>query len=79
MENFMDPGEKPQKKIGSFLILITMLALASFVLYTITFYIIESNPLMPLQFDFEIYALCLIITMVIVSIPSLIVHRMELD
>ena len=75
----MDSREKPEKKIGSSLILITMLALASFVLYTITFYIIESNPLMPLQFDFEIYALCLIITMVIVSIPSLIVHRMEID
>jgi len=75
----MDPREKSEKKIGSSLILIIMLALASFVLYTITFYIIENNPLMPLQFDFAIYVLCLIITMVIVSIPSLIVHRMELD
>lgn len=78
MENSMDLTEKPEKKPGSSLMLIVMLALASFILYTIIYYFIESNPLLPLQFDFETYALCLIITMVIVSIPSLIIHKMGL-
>ena len=45
----MDLIEKPEKKPGSSLMLIVMLTLASFVLYTITYYFIESNPLLPLQ------------------------------
>ena len=79
----MDPMERPEKNsvssLVSSLIIIVMLATASFVLYMITYYIIESNPLLPLQFDFETYTLCLIVTMVIVSIPSLIVHKMGHD
>lgn len=75
----MDPLQEPEKTPDSSLMLIVMLALASLVLYTIAYYIIESNPLLPLQFDLKIYTLCLIITMVIVSIPSLIIHKMELD
>ena len=76
MENFMDLLERPEKESVSSILIIGMLATASFVLYMIMYYVIESNPLLPLQFDFETYALCLIITMVIVSIPSLIAHKM---
>jgi hypothetical protein len=76
MENLMDLLERPEKESVSSILIIGMLATASFVLYMITYYVIESNPLLPLQFDFETYALCLNITMVIVSIPSLIAHKM---
>lgn len=76
---FMDPIEQSANKSASSLIILVMLATASFVLYMITYYFIESNPLLPLQFDFATYALCLILTMVLVSIPSLIVHKMGLD
>jgi hypothetical protein len=79
MENLMDLLERPEKESVSSILIIGMLATASFVLYMITYYVIESNPLLPLQFDFETYALCLIITMVIVSIPSLIAHKMRLN
>jgi hypothetical protein len=68
-----------EKKPGSSLTLIITLALASFVLYTIIYYILEQNPLLPLQFSPAIYIICLIITMVIVSIPSLIIHKIKLD
>lgn len=71
----MDTVERPENKSVSSPIIIAMLTASSFVLYMITYYVIESNPLLPLQFDFETYASCLIITMVIVSIPSLIVHK----
>jgi hypothetical protein len=75
----MDLLERPEKESISSILIIGMLATASFVLYMITYYFIESNPLLPLQFDFETYALCLVITMVIVSIPSLIAHKMRLN
>lgn len=75
----MDPIITLEKKPGSSLTLIVTLALASFVLYTIIYYILEQNPLLPLQFNPAIYIMCLIITMVIVSIPSLIIHKIKLD
>lgn len=75
----MDPIITLKKKPGSSLTLIVTLALASFVLYTIIYYILEQNPLLPLQFNPAIYIICLIITMVIVSIPSLIIHKIKLD
>jgi hypothetical protein len=75
----MDPLEKSENKSASSLIIIVMLTTASFVLYMITYYFIESNPVLPLQFDFATYAICLIVTMVIVSIPSLVVYKMGLD
>lgn len=75
----MDPIITLGKKPGSSLTLIVTLALASFVLYTIIYYILEQNPLLPLQFNPAIYIMCLIITMVIVSIPSLIIHKIKLD
>jgi hypothetical protein len=67
------------KKSLSSLILIVTLALASFVLYSIIYYILEQNPLLPLEFDFAIYVICLAITIVFVSIPSLIVHKMKVN
>lgn len=79
MENFMDYFDKSENESPSSLMIVVMLATASFVLYMITYYVVESNPLLPLQFDFARYALCLIITMVIVSIPSLIFHKIKLD
>lgn len=73
----MDPLEKVENKSVPFLIIIEMLLTASLILYMITYYIIQSNPLLPLQFDFVIYVLCLIFTMAIVSIPSLIIHKIS--
>lgn len=75
----MDPIATLEKKVLSSLILIVTLALASFVLYSIIYYVLEQNPLSPLKFDLSIYVICLAITMILVSIPSLIVHKMKLD
>ena len=75
----MDLLERPEKESVSSILIIIMLATASFVLYMITYYVIESNPLLPIQFDFKTYAVCLIITVLFVSIPSLIAHKMGLD
>lgn len=75
----MDSVEKSVNESTSSLMIVVMLATSSFVLYMITYYVLESNTLLPLKFDFARYALCLIITMVIVSVPSIIVHKMRLD
>jgi hypothetical protein len=74
----MDLVERHEHKSVSSLIIVAMLAIASLVLYIITHYVILNNPLLPFQFDLETYTLCLIITIVIVSIPPLIVHKMGL-
>ncbi len=79
MRNYVDPIATLEKKVLSSLILIVTLALASFVLYSIIYYVLEQNPLSPLKFDLSIYVICLAITMILVSIPSLIVHKMKLD
>jgi hypothetical protein len=73
----MDLLERPDYKSVSSLTIVAMLAVASLVLYIITHYVIQSNPLLPFQFDFETYTLCLIITIVFVSIPPLIIYKME--
>jgi hypothetical protein len=75
----MDPIIMPEKKPSSSLIFMVTISLASFVLYTILYYIMGQNPLLPLKFDLATYIKCLIITMVIVSIPSLIINKKKLD
>jgi len=75
----MDLAERPENRSFSSLIIVAMLLSASFVLYMIAHYFIQNNPLIPFKFDFETYTLCLIITIVFVSIPSLIVYKMGLD
>lgn len=76
---FMDLAERPENKSFSSLIIVGMLVSASLVLYMVAHYVIQNNPLLPFQFDFETYTLCLIITIVFVSIPPLIVYKMGLD
>jgi hypothetical protein len=75
----MDPIITLEKKPESSLIFIVTLSFASFVLYTILYYIMGQNPLLPLKFDLATYIMCLIITMLIVSIPSLIINKTKLD
>jgi hypothetical protein len=54
----MDPIITLEKKPESSLIFIVTLSLASFVLYTILYYVMGQNPLLPLKFDLPTYIMC---------------------
>ena len=75
----MDQITALEQKRYSSLNIIGNLILSTSVLYIIVYYVLEKNILLPLQFDPKIYIMCLIITMVIVSIPSLIIHKIKLN
>jgi len=75
----MDQITALEQKRYSSLNIIGNLILSTSVLYIIVYYVLEKNILLPLQFDPKIYIMCLMITMVIVSIPSLIVHKIKLN
>ncbi len=75
----MDQITASEQKRYSSLNLIVNLILSTSVLYIIIYYVLEKNLLLPLQFDPKTYIMCLIITMVIVSIPSLIIHKIKLN
>ncbi len=75
----MDQINALEQKRYSSLSLIGNLILSTSVLYIIVYYVLKKNLLLPLQFDPKTYIMCLIITMVIVSIPSLIIHKIKLN
>jgi len=75
----MDQINALEHKRYSSLSLIGNLILSTSVLYIIVYYVLKKNLLLPLQFDPKTYIMCLIITMVIVSIPSLIIHKIKLN
>lgn len=68
-----------KQKLDSSLSLVANLVISTSVLYIIIYHALEKKPFLPLQFDLKIYFMCLIFTMIIVSIPSLIIHKMELN